>query len=288
MVTVTARSRIQDAKKSKKKLKVQRRRADLLPAVIYRPVQPSRVHRWTLIYLHGFGSSAFGQYGSAPHYFLDGSIAIKVVVPTAPSRELSIFDQWWLKVQARRPAKGASSNSSRPTARRCRWRLNQFNAWYDYLTNNDGKREDTLDLDSLQVIQRVLHKLVRKEAAELNGRTDRVILGGKSQGCCTALDAALTFPQRLGGFIGVVGHLLKSSPVDADGPQAEAPFHFFHEITDDIMKWAWVQQGIKRLKCAGYRVHSRRAKDPEGNGHYVGGGFEGRSIRQALSSICSK
>lgn len=281
MITVTALSHRQEAQRKHKKIKVERRRADLLPAVIYRPVQPSRVPRYTLIYLHGFSSTAFGQYGDAPHYFLDGTKAIKVIVPTAPSRELSIFDAWWVKVQARRQSSGASANRQRP-----RWRLNQFNSWFDYLTNADGKKEDSLDIESLHVMQKVLHKLIWDEAAALGGHTDRVILGGKSQGCCTALDAALTFPHRLGGFIGVVGHLLGCTPLDATGPQVATPLHFLHEVDDYMMNWAWVQPGMKKLKSAGYKVYSRRAKDPEGNGHYVGGGFEGRWIRQALNSIC--
>lgn len=284
MVTVTCLTRIREAEKSREKLKVERRRADLLPAVIYRSLQPSRVPQWTLIYLHGFSGSAFGDYANRPQYFLDGSIALKVVVPTAPLRELSIFDAWWLKVEARRPV--GESSSSRPTAKKPRWRLNQFNAWFDYLTDSDGKREDKLDVESLHVMQRALHSLIRSEASELGGRFDRVMLAGKSQGCCTALDAVLTFPERLGGFIGVVGHLLSCTPVKADGPQVSTPLHFFHEVDDHMMNWAWVQQGVKKLKTAGYNVYSRRSKDPTGHGHYVEGGFEGRWIRHALQSIC--
>ena len=37
-------------------------------------------------------------------------------------------------------------------------------------------------------------------------RAPRVFIGGASQGCCTALHCALQFPQKLGGFVGVVGH----------------------------------------------------------------------------------
>merc|ERR1719215_26970 len=189
------------------------RRADcvvcnLLPAVIFQ--QPSGAQEWTLIYLHGLGSSALENYADRPHYFFDGSVRLKVIVPTAPFRELSCFDEWWTQ----------RNDGS--------WYLERFHAWYDYLSNHDGSREDDLDLDSLLCMRRALHSLVKNEALELGGRTDRVILGGKSQGCCTALDAALTYPDALGGFIGVVGHVLKSTPVVPGGPQSFTPLHFFH------------------------------------------------------------
>jgi len=272
VATITAHSRRLLKDDRRRKIKVERRRCDLLPAVILWPVQPSRVPLYTLIYLHGLGSSAFGDYGSRPHYFLNGTIAVKVVIPTAPSREMSCFDSWWVK--------GTDG-----------YRLNQFWSWYDYISNHDGKKEDAIDYSSLATIQAALHELIRNEARELGGRFDRVILGGKSQGCCTALDAALTFPERLGGFVGIVGHILGCSPVDRGGPQCSTPLHFFHEPEDSTMRWEWVEPAQQRLRDAGYSVHSRHCRDPEtvsrgpGSGHYVGG-VEGRWVRQALASIC--
>merc|ERR1719504_79034 len=109
--------------------------------------------------------------------------------------------------------------------------MKQFSAWYDYLANSDGKREDPACHESLVAVRQLLHAIVEQEASELDGRVDRILLGGKSQGCCTALDAALTFPKKLAGFIGIVGHLLGCSPVEADSPQVTSPFHFFHETS---------------------------------------------------------
>lgn len=264
--TVTAHSRCQQAGDRRKRIKVATRPLDLLPAVILRP--PSGPQRWTLIYLHGLGSSALGNYADHPHFFLDGSNALKVVVPTAPSRELSCFDTWW----EQGPSKG--------------WYLKKFLSWYDYLSNHDGRKEDTIDLQSLLTMRRALHQLVKKEAAELGGRTDRVILGGKSQGCCTSLDAALSYPRPLGGFIGIVGHLLSCTPVEPDSAQLTTPLHFFHEPQDDIMQWPWVQRAERRLRDVGFCVRSSRRPDPENCGHFIQG-VEGTWVRAALRSICA-
>lgn len=268
LITVTCKTRSDKALDRRKRIRVVRRTADLLPAVIIRP--PSGPQQWTLIYLHGLGSSALGNYSDRPHYFVDGSIALKVVVPTAPSREVSCYDGWWERTCSTAP----------------RWRLAKFLSWYDYLSNYDGRREDAIDWQSLGAIQRALHSIIRHEIRELGGRASRVIVGGKSQGCCTALDATLTYPQALGGFVGVVGHLLSCTPVEPEGPQAATPLHFFHEPEDTMMRWEWVQRGERRLREAGYRVSARRRPDPEGHGHFVEG-VEGAWIRSALRSICS-
>mmetsp|Transcript_57676 Transcript_57676/g.185324 ORF Transcript_57676/g.185324 Transcript_57676/m.185324 type:complete len:525 (-) Transcript_57676:265-1839(-) len=287
MITVTARSRCEQAADPRKRIRVVRQTASLLPAAIFRPIAGPQ--QWTLIYLHGLGSSALGNYADRPHYFMDGTIALKVVVPTAPSREVSCFDGWWLKTRTRqRDAEPeAGKQALRPRKPHSpRWRLVKFLSWYDYLSNHDGRREDAIDWHSLGPIQRALHSIIRQEARELGGRPDRVIVGGKSQGCCTALDAALTYPQPLGGFVGVVGHLLSCTPVEPEGPQRATPLHFFHEPSDTIMLWDWVQHGEQRLRDAGYRVHARHLPDPEHQGHFVEG-VEGAWIRSALRSICA-
>ncbi|CAE8655751.1 unnamed protein product [Polarella glacialis] len=250
LVHVTAHSRRELAADRRKKIKVIRRAAHLLPAVIMRPSSlPQSLQRWTLIYLHGMGSSALANYADRPHYFHDGTASVKVIIPTAPSREVSCFDTWFTKTRASKEPSGS------------KWRLERFNSWYDYTSNHGGRREDTLDLHSLHAMQRALHKIIWREAEELGGRTDRILLGGKSQGCATALDAALTFPKRLGGFVGLVGHLLSCTPVDPGGPQVSTPvpFHFHHEVEDDIMQWDWVQLEEQRLRDAGYQVRSTRS-----------------------------
>ncbi|CAE8619494.1 unnamed protein product [Polarella glacialis] len=274
LVHVTAHSRRELAADRRKKIKVIRRAAHLLPAVIMRPSSlPQSLQRWTLIYLHGMGSSALANYADRPHYFHDGTASVKVIIPTAPSREVSCFDTWFTKTRASKEPSGS------------KWRLERFNSWYDYTSNHGGRREDTLDLHSLHAMQRALHKIIWREAEELGGRTDRILLGGKSQGCATALDAALTFPKRLGGFVGLVGHLLSCTPVDPGGPQVSTPFHFHHEVEDDIMQWDWVQLEEQRLRDAGYQVRSTRSRDPEGTGHFIGG-VEGQWIRRSLREIC--
>eukprot|EP00435_Cladocopium_sp_Y103_P034812 s309_g9.t1 len=71
------------------------------------------------------------------------------------------------------------------------------------------------DPSSLQQTREQLEKILRQEVALLDGRSERVFLGGLSQGCTAALDIYLRVGSslRLGGFVGSVGFL----PRDAMG-----------------------------------------------------------------------
>jgi len=162
------------------------------------------------------------------------------------------------------------------------WRRIKFNAWFDYLTDRAGKAENDIDLDSLADMRQRLHALIRREVQRLGGDSRRVILGGASQGCCVALDAALTYPEELGGVIGLVGHLLRSTPTDT--PHKSMPLHLFHEAKDEEMKWRWVKGTVDRLRRAGFNVTSKRETDPSGSGHWIQE-IEGKWICSALRQI---
>lgn len=272
MITLTAKSRCNLAVDARRKIKVVRRTVDLLPAVIFTPARGTPP-QYTIIHLHALNETAFGNYADKPHYFYDvDRAAIKVIAPTAPSRELSCFDKWWVK-------------SKKPDGRPS-WNLMKFISWYDYTSNHDGQKEDSIDWQSLFAIRQAIHGIIEKEAARLGGRYDHIILSGKSQGCCTALDSFLTYPKPLGGFIGLVGHLLDCTPVEAAGPQASVPMYFFHEVEDTTVRWRWAQKGEQTLREAGYKVHARHAQDPQKCGHFIGG-VEGAFIRSSLRSICA-
>jgi len=222
-------------------------------------------HSWTLVYLHGFSGSGT-SYTQMPHYFGIGTV--KVVLPTARLRPVSCYNwcDWYENSQ--------------------RWLPVKFRRWYDYTEDNEGRREDDLDCESLHETRRLIHGIVDAEAQKLGG-SDRIILGGKSQGCATALDAMLTYPKRLGGFIGVVGHLLSCTPVPNVEGSSSAPLYFFHEPTDKIIRNKWSAQGIKKLRSAGHNVRSHTRKDPWGCGHFVGD-VEGAWIREALRGITGR
>eukprot|EP00437_Effrenium_voratum_P008008 CAMPEP_0181438074 /NCGR_PEP_ID=MMETSP1110-20121109/21716_1 /TAXON_ID=174948 /ORGANISM="Symbiodinium sp., Strain CCMP421" /LENGTH=417 /DNA_ID=CAMNT_0023561739 /DNA_START=29 /DNA_END=1282 /DNA_ORIENTATION=- len=219
--------------------------------------------QWSLIYLHSFSAKGT-DYLDFPHYFNVCGASMRVVVPTAPLLEQQCFKDWWVW-----------------RGENLKWRRIKFNAWFDYVTDKGGVAENSICEQSLLAIREKLHKLIRHEVQRV-GDPKRVIVGGASQGCCAALDAALTFEQELGGVVGLVGHLLRSTPLDAS--KKRMPMHLFHEESDKEMRWKWVQGTMQRLTEAGFNVSSKRERDPAGCGHWIQD-IEGRWVRSALRQI---
>jgi len=219
--------------------------------------------KWSLIYLHSFSQKGT-DYLNFPHYFNVCGASLRVIMPTAPLLEQECFKDWYVW-------RGGHLG----------WRRIKFNAWFDYMTDKGGVAENAISEDSLLAIRERLHKLIRHEVQRV-GDPRRVIVGGQSQGCCAALDATLTFEQELGGFVGLVGHLLRSTPLDES--KRNMPLHLFHEENDKEMRWKWVQGTVQRLIDAGFNVSSKRERDPAGCGHWIQD-IEGRWVRSALRQI---
>lgn len=219
---------------------------------------------WSLIYLHSFGDKGT-EYVDSPHYFHMCGANIRVVIPTAPLLEQDCFSGWnvW---------KGE----------RLGWRQKQFNSWFNYLTNHGGSAENELDLTSLVDMRNKLHRLIDNEVQMMGGDPKRVIIGGKSQGCCVALDVAMSYPKELAGAIGIVGHLLSSTTLDES--KRRLPLYLFQEESDEEMNWHWVEGTVQRLLDRGFSATVRRESDPEGGGHWVQE-IEGKWIRNALRHI---
>eukprot|EP00928_Gymnodinium_smaydae_P019850 TRINITY_DN17642_c0_g2_i1.p1 TRINITY_DN17642_c0_g2~~TRINITY_DN17642_c0_g2_i1.p1 ORF type:complete len:981 (+),score=207.03 TRINITY_DN17642_c0_g2_i1:329-2944(+) len=211
----------------------------------------NQTHVATLIFLHGFMCDG-GCYLACPEEFYrskakaprngaesegggdededeDGEEeewfvpyqGLKVVLPTAPLREVTCHH-------------GKKNRS-----------------WYDYLTDHDGKKEDDLDFETLEAATARIHRMLDAESKLVRGGGN-VYLGGSSQGCCTALHAAMTYPGRLGGVVGCQGHLLSCTRVPADWAARGTPVRIFNGLADTTMPWEeWVSDTFDPLRSNG-------------------------------------
>eukprot|EP00747_Dinoflagellata_sp_TGD_P060522 gnl/TRDRNA2_/TRDRNA2_152066_c0_seq1.p1 gnl/TRDRNA2_/TRDRNA2_152066_c0~~gnl/TRDRNA2_/TRDRNA2_152066_c0_seq1.p1 ORF type:complete len:324 (+),score=26.42 gnl/TRDRNA2_/TRDRNA2_152066_c0_seq1:3-974(+) len=190
-------------------------------------------HHFTLIYLHQFCCNGASYVHFKPRYFFSASklpqLKLKVVVPTARAIPITIHDG-------------------------CK----QY-AWYDYKTDFEGKREDNIFPSSLRNTRAKIFKILDREIAKLNGDASRVLIGGSSQGCCTALHVALTYNRLLGGVVGTAGHLLSCTPLPARKKQL--PIYLYNGLEDETMRWSWVRTTYARFSAAGYaNVHIRKER----------------------------
>jgi len=127
-------------------------------------------------------------------------------------------------------------------------------AWYDYITDHDGEKEDELSMETLEEQTRRIHAILDVEVARVGAKN--VFLGGASQGCCTALHVGLTYPGDLGAIIGTMGHLLKCTPVTPEWIARKVPVYNYIGDSDTTMPWEkWVRDTWWRFEDAGGEVH---------------------------------
>jgi predicted esterase len=170
-------------------------------------------HAGTVIMLHGFTSSgkqlASGWIPALARRLGQPALSsLKLVFLNAPVRAVSCYEG-----SPRHPA------------------------WHDYYTDHGGadgtpEVEEEIDEGQLAWSRAKIHEVIDGEAELLGGDYARVAIGGASQGCCTALDAALTHPKLLAGVFASFGHVYKST-LRAVGPDKTALKIFaFHGACD--------------------------------------------------------
>jgi len=221
-------------------------------------LRPRAPHEYTLVYLHQFCMDGSRYMDWKPHYFFSATklpfLHLKVTLPTAKSIPVTVHD-------------GAE----------------QY-AWYDYRTDFEGRREDKLDRRSLRETRDRIFRILDREIALLCGDASKVFLGGASQGCCTALHCALQYPRLLGGFVGVVGHLLSNTPLPVR--KRALPIYLYNGLADETMRWSWVRKTYSRFRAKQFtNVHIHKE---EGIGHERLGGKEREWIVDFLSKMISK
>lgn len=131
----------------------------------------------SLIFLHGFTMTGkeMKTFTKLITKFLPIHINFKIILPNASLRKITIYN----------------GDIER--------------AWYDYYTERVYEEEE-INEKHLEESSERIHQLILKEI-EYHGDSQKVFIGGYSQGCCQALYSSLTFPYKLGGVICFKGHI---------------------------------------------------------------------------------
>lgn len=166
-------------------------------------LEPSGEHRWTLVFLHGFSMLAEDLEEDFRAMQRDHW---RICLPQAP--ELYI-----------------------PPHRECK------PAWYAYLTDWEGEKEDEVDMVSLRASRARISGLLSDELRRV-GR-GRVLLGGLSQGGCMALDVATRQPH-LCGVCTLVSHRMHAS---RHRPLA-CPWVALTAEDDDVFPARWAERAM--------------------------------------------
>lgn len=88
------------------------------------------------------------------------------------------------------------------------YRNNKYRSWYDYYTNH-CMIEECINTDQLKESRKRIHERILSESKHTPMK--HIYLLGYSQGACMALDAGLTFSKKIGGIIGIKGHIIRDT-----------------------------------------------------------------------------
>lgn len=149
----------------------------------------------------------------------------------------------------------------------------ECNAWFDYVSDHGGAREDVIGLRSLRNERFRLLDLIANERKKYSGGNDvPVLLGGLSQGGCFALDLA----TRINDLIGVVTCVSHRLFISKSRPLL-CPWYALTAEHDDVFPSSWASPSPEETE-----LHQVVVAD-----HYLLGGegpaFVGHVIEHILN-----
>lgn len=138
----------------------------------------------------------------------------------------------------------------------------QMPGWYDIKSLNDlASREE--DEPGIMRSVSYFHSLIDTEISK-GISSDRIVLGGFSQGGAMSLISGITCPHKLGGIFGLSCYLLLQSKlkelVPANNPNKNTPIFMGHGDADAVVRHEWGKESADELLKAGWNVDFRTYK----------------------------
>ncbi|KAL7298382.1 hypothetical protein TKK_0008721 [Trichogramma kaykai] len=185
-------------------------------------------HTATLIFFHGLGDTGHGWASSL------GALRaphVKVICPTAPTMPVTLNGGF------------------------------RMPSWFDLRALDASGPEDE---EGIKKAAESVHSMIAQEVAA-GIPTERIVLGGFSQGGALALYSALTFPQQLGGVVALSTWLPlhQKFPNEVKGNK-NMPVMQCHGNCDPVVNYKWGQATATLLKQ--FMTHTE-FKTYQGLGH---------------------
>src|ERR1700728_1235063 len=125
--------------------------------------------------------------------------------------------------------------------------------WYDIkqFGNLNGEQDEPGILKSRDYF----HGLIKQEISK-GIPSDRIVIGGFSQGGAMSLISGITCPHKLGGIFGLSCYLLLQSKlkelVPANNPNKNTPIFMGHGDADAVVQHKWGKKNADELLEAGW------------------------------------
>lgn len=127
-------------------------------------------------------------------------------------------------------------------------------AWYDILAMDLDRRVDERQLKtSAKRIQALI-----EEQIDQGIDSQRIIIAGFSQGGAVAYQAALSFPQPLGGLLAMSTYFATADNIELADANRDIAIEVHHGNFDPVVPETLGKTGAERLKGMGYKVNYRQ------------------------------
>ena len=154
-----------------------------------------------VIWLHGLGADGYDFQPIIPQLEVERYLHIRYVFPHAPEMPVTINNGW------------------------------RMPAWYDILAADIDRH---VDEDQLRHSAGRVRDLVDREVAR-GIASERILIGGFSQGGAVAYEAALTYPKPLGGLFALSSYLATADSIEINPVQQKLPILVCHGKTDGVV-----------------------------------------------------
>ncbi|KAG0785107.1 hypothetical protein G6F57_011694 [Rhizopus arrhizus] len=180
-------------------------------------VAAQTAHTATVIWLHGLNNSSAG-FAYLPEELGDHFPYVKWVLPDAPFRDMTFAGGFPMR------------------------------AWFDVGTKDEDRKGM---LESVETV----NSLVRNETKH-GIDSDRVVVGGFSQGCVISLLSGLRLEHKLAGIVGYSGWVALKNETEKAASEANknTPFLIAHGTEDPVVQYKLAKESVKELRALNYTV----------------------------------
>lgn len=156
-------------------------------------------------------------------------------------------------------------------------------SWYDILTLSESDERE--DEKGLMQSRDSIMKIVEDEMRSTGVPSERIIVGGFSQGGAVSLLTGLTSPLQLAGVISLSAYMpIRKHFLDNLGPHAkQTPVFMGHGTVDGVVSYQWGKKSAEALKAAGCNINFQSY----GNLDHSCNDFEIEDVKEFIQKILS-
>ena len=171
-------------------------------------------HTNTLIWFHGLGDNPNGYLDIFNSYYSPIPFFFKIILLCAPTAKLTLLNE-------------------------------ETTSWFD-IYQPGFRNAKSYNYEDVKKDKIKIQNIVEEEVKLLNGKYDKIFMGGFSQGACLSLDFAFTFEKKIGGVIACSGILFYETEIKKENKDIN--IFIAHGKYDNVINFDISMKSYDRIK----------------------------------------